>query len=101
MTLFCRPNTAQCSLTASSTVACQAKLADKYAVLDTVQGFRQPVCLHRRRIYKLQQNISFPHLLVDPLVADIYIPYAGSLKRVEYSQPGVLAVYMDEQWYSL
>ncbi len=101
MTLFYRPNTAQCSSTASSTVVYQAKLADKYAVLNAVQGFRQPVCLHRRRTHKLQQNMSFPHLLVDPFVADIYMLCTGSLEGVEYGQPGILVVRMNEQWCSL
>src|SRR6266699_4626145 len=85
----------------SSTVCCQAKLADKDGVLDAVQGLGQAICFHSRRIYKLQQDLSLLYLLVDPLVADIDMPRVRGLQGVEYGQPDVLAVRMDEQQCSL
>ncbi len=85
----------------SSTVYCQAKLADKDGVLDTVQGLGQAICFHNRCTHKLQQDLSLLYLLVDPLVADIDVPHTHSLQGVEYGQPGVLAVRMDEQRCSL
>src|SRR6266699_1598522 len=54
----------------SSTVCCQAKLADKDGVLDAVQGLGQAICFHSRRTHKLQQDLSLLYLLVDPLVAE-------------------------------
>ena len=63
----------------SSTVCCQAKLADKDAVLDAVQGLGQAICFHSRRTHKLQQDLSLLYLLVDPLVADIDVPRARGL----------------------
>ena len=85
----------------SSTVCCQAKLADKDGVLDAVQGLGQAICFHSRRTHKLQQDLSLLYLLVDPLVADIDVPRARGLQGVEYGQPGVLAVRVDEQRCSL
>src|SRR6266566_395582 len=75
----------------------QAKLADKNAVLNAVQGFRKPICLHFYRLYKLQQNLALLHLLIDPLITDIDMSRSGNLKRVEHGQPDVLTVYMDKQ----
>jgi len=97
ITLFCRPNAAQ----RSSTVACQAKLADKYAVFDAVQGFCQPVCLHCRCAHKFQYNIPLFHLLVDLLIPNVDMPRMCGLEGIEHGQPGVLAVRMDEQRCSL
>src|SRR6266699_308211 len=85
----------------SSTVCCQAKLADKDSVLDAVQGLGQAICFHSRCTHKLQQDLSLLYLLVDPLVADIDMPRTCSLQGVEYGQPGVLAVCVDKQQYSL
>ncbi len=85
----------------SSTVCCQAKLTDKDSVLDTVQGLGQAICFHSRRTHKLQQDLSLLYLLVDPFVTDIDMPHTRSLQGVKYSQPGVLAVCIDEQRYSL
>ena len=56
--------------------------------------------LHLKYPYKLQQE-SLLYLLVDPLVADIDMPRTRGLQGVEYGQPGVLAVRMDEQRCSL
>src|SRR6266699_3645832 len=64
----------------SSTVCCQAKLADKDGVLDAVQGLGQAICFHSRRTHKLQQDLSLLYLLVDPLVADIDVPRARGLQ---------------------
>ena len=85
----------------SSTVCCQTKLVDKNNVFDTVQGLGQTICFYSRRTYKLQQDLSLLYLLVDPLVADIDMPRIHGLQGVEYGQPGVLAVRMDEQRCSL
>src|SRR6266566_1481502 len=85
----------------SSTVCCQAKLADKDGVLDAVQGLGQAICFHSRRTYKLQQDLSLLYLLVDPLVADIDVLHTRGLQGVEYGQLGILAVRIDEQRCSL
>ena len=85
----------------SSTVCCQAKLADKDGVLDAVQGLGQAICFHSHRTHKLQQDLSLLYLLVDPFVTDIDMPHTRSLQGVKYSQPGVLAVRIDEQQCSL
>ncbi len=70
-------------------------------MFDTVQGFRQPVCLHRRRAHKLQQNMPLLHLLVDPLIPNIDMPRTCGLEGIEHGQPDVLAVRVDEQRCSL
>ena len=75
---------------------CQAKLANKHAMLDPVQRLRQSVRLHTSRAHEFQQDLAFLYLLVDPLIADINIPRTCGLQRVEYSQPGVLTVCIDE-----
>jgi len=41
------------------------------------------------------------HLLVDPFIPDVDMPRACGLEGVEHSQPGVLAVCVDEQQCSL
>ncbi len=70
-------------------------------MLDAVQGFRQPVCLHCRCAYKFQYNMPFLYLLVDPLIPNVDMPCICSLEGIEHGQPDVLAVCVDEQWCSL
>jgi len=77
-------------------IGCQAKLANKNTVFDTFQSFRQSVCLHPGRSHEFQQNMPLRHLLVDLFIADVDVFRAGRLEGVEYGQPNVLAVRMDE-----
>ena len=61
---FCRispPSTrSQFSSTAFLAVACQAKLTNKDAVLDLVQGLCKPVCFHPSCAHKLHKIYPFP-----------------------------------------
>jgi len=75
----------------------QTQLANKNAMFDMIQSFCQPVCFHLYCIYEFQQNTPFLHLLVDPLIADVDMPCIYGLQGIEYSQPDVLAIRMDEQ----
>jgi len=77
--------------------ACQAKLANKYTILDPFQGFREPVCLHIRCAYKLQQNMLLSHLLIDLFITDVDMPRIYGLKGIEHGQPGVLAVRINKR----
>jgi len=70
-------------------------------MLDPFQGFRKPVCLHIRRAHKLQQNMPFFYLLIDLFIADVDMLRTCGLEGVEYGQPGVLVVRVDEQRCSL
>ena len=80
---------------------CQAKLANKHAVLDPVQGLRKPVRLHPGRAHKLQQYMPLLYLLVDPLIPNVDMLRTCGLEEVEHGQPNVLAVRVDEQRCSL